>query len=178
MSKHLRTVLAALAAAMIAGCGGATVPGKPVAVGEGSPNDDSKIAKLLHECELVDNKGITDSVGGDGIERGFFGAICRWDVSGPGGFIKVSYNWYETGTIGNERATLDKLKYPMGNISVRGQQAIRIQRPGDPASCGVTLAAPDHGVIGWWVQYRPGSAHKDPCEAATKLAELSVNLSR
>jgi hypothetical protein len=170
-------VIAASLTTVLAGCG-TTIPGNPVAAGQGGSDTGTNYTKLLSECDLVDDKGIMDAVGGDGIERGFFGAICRWDVSGPGGFIKVSFNWYETGTMSNERATNEKLKYPMTNISVKGQQAIRIQRTGDPDSCGVTLSAPDTGVIGWWVQYRPGSAHKDVCAAATTLAELSVNISR
>lgn len=178
MMRRVTVAVFAATVLLTSGCG-ETVSGKPVAVGEGGgPAEETKLTKLLQECDLVDNKGIAESVGGSRTTRGFFGAICRWDVVGPGGLVKVSFNWYETGAMGNERTTMEKLKYTITNITVRGQQALQTQRPGDGDSCGVTLAAPDRGIIGWWVQYRPGSAHPDPCGAAAKLAELSTSLSR
>jgi hypothetical protein len=115
-------------------------------------------------------------VGGDLIERGFIGAICRWDVTGASGSVKVTFDWFENGSLETERATNEDLGWTVTDVTVSSRRAIQIQQPDDPASCGVTAGAPDAGVIGWWVQYRPGSP-LDPCQAATKLMQLALNLS-
>jgi hypothetical protein len=43
-------------------------------------------------------------------------------------------------------------------------------------SCGVATRASDAGVIQWWVQ-SAGASTVDPCEAATRLADLAVRAS-
>ncbi len=168
-------VAATAAAAMLAGCGN-TITGTPSPAGSVGTNE--KFRNLLTECDAVNDQQIADAVGGNSIERGFFGAICRWDVGGPIGNVKVTFNWFESGSLDVERTTLEKLKYSTKDVTIEGRRAIQAQPPNDPDSCGVTAGAPDQGIIGWWVQYRPGSSHPDPCAAATKLAELTLNLSR
>ena len=133
---------------------------------------------LLTECDTVTEDEISKAVGGETAERIFFGAICRWDITGANGTVKVTFNWFEDGSLEVERATLGKLKYVATDVTIQGRRAIQMQRPNDPDSCGVTAGAADSGIIGWWVQYRPGSAHPDPCAAATKLTELTLNLAR
>lgn len=165
---------------LAAGCG-ETVTGTPRPEGADLGdfgNANEKFRNLLTECDAVADDQIAKAVGGDSIQRGFFGAICRWDVGGPGGNVKVTFNWFESGSLNNEKATLEKLKYTISETKVEGRRAIQQQRPNDPDSCGITAGAPDQGIIGWWVNYRPGSAHPDPCQAAVKLAELTLNLTR
>lgn len=177
MSTRFRTLGLSVAAVatLLAGCSD-TVAGtaKPV----GSDGHHGDFESLLHECDAVSDKQIAKAVGGDSIARGFFGAICRWDAAGPGGDVKITFNWFETGSLEIERSTDQQLKYAIKDVTVQGRKAIQAQPPNDPDSCGVTAGAPDSGIIGWWVQYRPGSAHPDPCEAATKLADMTLNLSR
>lgn len=115
---------------------------------------------------------IAETVVSDAIARGFFGAICRWDGVG----VKVTFDWFETGGLDVERATAEKLGYSIENATVQGRKAVLMRQPNDPGACGISVGSPSAGVIGWWVQYGPGGAG-DPCAAATKLAELTLNLS-
>ena len=180
------TVLAVLA---LSGCAksidGQPYPagGAPAASSTGNyvPDGDKpgrEFRNLLRECDTVTNEEIAKATGEEDVERIFFGAICRWDLTGSQGTAKVTFNWFENGSLEVERATLTKLKYLMTDVMVQGRRGIQEQRPDDPDSCGVTAGAPDSGILGWWVQYRPGSPHPDPCAAALKLAELSLNVAR
>ncbi|WP_072805600.1 DUF3558 domain-containing protein [Rhodococcoides yunnanense] len=172
----MRRVLAAVSVALVAGCSTA-VQGTPTAAtfdGSGDPN----LRNLLTECDAVADDQIAETVGGDAIARGFFGAICRWDVAGPNGIVKVTFNWFENGSLDVERATNEKMMYSVEDVTVQGRKAIRSRPPNDPASCGVTAGSPDTGVVGWWVQYLPGSGYPDPCAAASTLMDLTINLSR
>lgn len=157
--------------------GGAPIPAEDKYVAEGD-EPGKQFRNLLTECDTVTDEEIGKAVEGDAITRIFFGAICRWDLTGPSGNIKVTFNWFENGSLEVERTTLEKLKYTATDITIQGRRAIQMQRPGDADSCGVTAGAPDSGIIGWWVQYRPGSPHPDPCAAANKLTELTLNVAR
>ena len=174
-----RLMLAVVAGALVVtGCGD-TIQGTALPAGSSNIGRDyGKYKNVLRECDAVADDQIASTVGGQGIVRGFFGAICRWDVDSPAGNVKVTFNWFESGSLDNERDTDRKLNYTVDDITVQGRKAIRAQRPNDPDSCGVTAGSPSSGIIGWWVQYRPGSAHPDVCGAATKLAELTLDLSR
>lgn len=174
--RVVRAVLSVAAATLLlAGCGN-TITGTALPAGAVGTNEDFR--NLLTECDAVNDQQIAEAVGGSSIERGFFGAICRWDVGGTAGNVKVTFNWFETGSLDVERSTLEKLEYSIEDITVEGRRAIQSQPPNDADSCGVTAGAPDSGIIGWWVQYRPGTTHPEPCAAAVKLAELTLNLSR
>ncbi|MBD0322624.1 MAG: DUF3558 domain-containing protein [Aldersonia sp.] len=175
--SRIGVVLAGAAVvATVAGCG-KTIEGTALPAGASGGNHP-EFTKLLTECDAVTDDQIAEAVQADAVERGFFGAICRWDGSGPSGRIKITFNWFETGTLEVERSTNQQLGYQIDDITVEGRRALQLRRPNDPDSCGVTAGAPDQGVIGWWVQYRPGSAHPDPCAAAGELASLTLNLSR
>ncbi|MCZ4278070.1 MAG: DUF3558 domain-containing protein [Rhodococcus sp. (in: high G+C Gram-positive bacteria)] len=171
-------VAAALAGAVVllAGCS-TTVEGTPRAESfDGSI--DSEFTDLLTECDAVADDTIAETVGGDAIARGFFGAICRWDVAGGDGIVKVTFNWFENGSLEVEREANEGLEYTVSDITVQGRRALRTQPPADPASCGVTAGSPDSGIVGWWVQYEPGSPTPDPCEAALALMDLTIDVSR
>lgn len=161
---------------LLAGCS-TTVQGTPRAESFDS-STGSNFTKLLTECDAVADDTIAETVGGDAIVRGFFGAICRWDVAGPGGIVKVTFDWFENGALGAERDAAVGMDYTVEEFSVQGRAALKIRRPDDAGSCGVTAGSPDSGVVGWWVQFAPGSAGPDPCEAATTLMDLTIDLSR
>ncbi|WP_345493465.1 DUF3558 domain-containing protein [Nocardia callitridis] len=181
-ARGVRGMLAATALlALTAGCG-QTVGGTAFPAG-GSPSGDSvntDFDKLLRECEVVTTQQIADVVGKDAyVTPSFYGAVCMWDLEGaPGGNAMVTLNWYEISTLNNEKTNNDRLGYSTENVTVEGRRAIQTRRPNDPDSCGVSAAAADQGVIGFWVNYHPGSGHPDPCEAARKLTELTLNLAR
>ncbi|MFR9753271.1 DUF3558 domain-containing protein [Nocardia sp. 004] len=172
-------VVAAAVVALSAGGCGNVIPGSAQPMG-GSRPIDTRLDKLLRECEILSPGQIGKAIGeGVQVRDSFFGAVCMWDLIGaPGGNAMATLNWYENGTLSNEKQTNNKLGYLTTNITVQSVLALQIRRPDDPDSCGVTASAPDNGVIGWWINYRPGSAHPDPCGAATKLMEMTLNLAR
>lgn len=151
-----------------------SVDGTPVPEG-GGDGAWSEFTRLLTECDAVTDEQIADTVGAEAIYRGFFGAICRWEGDGPAGVVKVTFNWFETGSLDHERAAAEGLGYEVADTTVEGRRALQLRRPGDSASCGVTSGASTSGIFGWWVQY--GGGGPDPCEAAATLARLTLNLS-
>ena len=158
--------------ALLTGCT-RTIEGR--AVPEGIGGTGAEFTRLLTECDAVADEKIAEAVGADYVYRGFFGAICRWDGEGPTGVVKVTFNWFETGSLDHERAAAEGLGYEIENTTIEGRRALQMRRPGDPRSCGVSSGASTTGIFGWWVQYTSGGA--DPCEAAATLARLTLNLS-
>lgn len=134
--------------------------------------------KLMSECQLVPSDTIDKIIDGSSGSPTFTGAICRWDASSSVGTIELTLNWFESGSLSNERTMNQKLGYQVTPVEIQGGAGLQEKRPNDPDSCGLTVAAADAGVIGWWVQYTPGSGHGDPCLPARQLAEASINLSR
>lgn len=167
-------MLGALALATIAltSCG-RTVTGTPIAEGAYAGNPD-RFSDVLQECDAVSEEQIAETVGADQIDKGFLGAICRWDALTAGGPVKVTFNWFETGTLDTEQRTGEQLGYAVETTTVQGRRAVSLRPPNDPGACGVSIGSPTSGVIGWWVQSSSGSL--DACGAAVKLAELTVNI--
>ncbi|APE37319.1 hypothetical protein BOX37_29090 [Nocardia mangyaensis] len=172
---------ALLLTATLTGCG-TTIEGnaQPLGSGGGEEAINTDFDKLLRECEVVAADKIGEIVGdAEMVLTSFSGAVCMWDIEdAPGGSAMATLNWYEMGTLNNEKATNDKLGYLTSDIAVQGRRALQVRRPGDNDSCGVTAPAADVGVVGWWINYRPGSAHPDPCAGAQKLVELTLDLAR
>lgn len=164
--KRIATFTVA-ASMLITGCS-TTVTGTPVAQGAGEGN--TQFDKLLQECVAVPDDKIAETVQADIVDQYFFGAVCMWSGSGPAGLIDVTFAWYEDNSLGRERTLAEDLDYSVEPVTVSGAGAFLSRRPGDPASCGITAAY--SGTITWWVQYRSGSV--DPCQRATKLAELTL----
>ncbi|MGS2806930.1 DUF3558 domain-containing protein [Nocardia sp. MW-W600-9] len=172
---------ALLLTATLAGCG-EKVSGnaQPLGSGGGDESINTNFDKLLRECDVVATDKIGEIVGNAKfVQTSFSGAVCMWDIQdAPGGGAMATLNWYEMGTLNNEKTTNDKLGYLTGDITVQGRRALQVRRPNDNDSCGVTAPAADVGVVGWWINYKPGSAHPDPCAAAQKLVELTLDLAR
>ena len=170
-----------LAVALTAGGCGQTVKGSahPAGGSGGGSTVNSNFDKLLRECDVVGLDQIGTAVGNATVvSPSFNGAVCMWDVEdAPGGSAMVTLNWYELGSLNNEKTNNDKLGYTTENITVEGRRGLQTKRPNDPDSCGVSAGAADTGIIGWWINYRPGS-HPDPCAGAQKLVELTLNLAR
>lgn len=173
-----RGVAAAVGALVVAsavvGCA-RSVEGVAVPAGTGGGGISQEFAELLTECDAVADTKIAETVGVEYVHQGFYGAICRWEGDGPAGVVKVTFNWFETGSLDRERTAAEELGYPVENTSVEGRRALQVRRPDDPLSCGVTAGDSTTGIFGWWVQYTTGGP--DPCEAAATLARLTLNLS-
>ncbi|WP_278261461.1 DUF3558 domain-containing protein [Nocardia sp. AG03] len=180
-ARRALAAVALLSGVVLTGCGD-KVEGnaQPVGSGGGGESINTDFDKLLRECDVVTKDKIGEIVGGaKSVESSFSGAVCMWTISdAPGGEAMATLNWYEMGTLNNEKTTNDKLGYTTGDITVQGRRALQVRRPNDNDSCGVTAPAADVGVVGWWINYRPGSAHPDPCAAAQKLVELTLDLAR
>ena len=174
-ARRIAVVATAVAGVLIgAGCA-ATVPGTARPEGATEFGASSEFAALLTECDTVAPGQIAEAVGGDAIEREFFGAICRWSVAGPAGPVRVTFNWFEAGSLDVESATAQRLGYAVEDVRVDGRRAVLSRQPQDPGACGIAVGSPTSGVIGWWVQYR-AAGHTDPCEAAATLAKLTLKL--
>ncbi|MDG3009151.1 DUF3558 domain-containing protein [Rhodococcus sp. D2-41] len=175
----MRTALGAAALVLLLACAGCshTVTGSARPSGAAGPGtggsgaEPGNFRNLLQECKTVPDQTITQVVGGSSITNEFFGAICRWSIDN--GTAWVTFHWFERGTLATERATTQRLGYAVADSRVSGVQAITVRPHDDPSACGVTTMATDAGVIGWWVQYRADG--RDPCAAAQRLAELSLN---
>lgn len=168
--RPARTRRAAAAAAVVmavTGCS-STITGTPVA--DGGREASAEFDKLLQECVAVPDNQIAETIRADAVEQYFFGAVCMWTGSGPTGTSDVTFAWFENNSLGRERALAEKLDYAIEPVTVSGASAFLSRRPGDPASCGITASY--SGTITWWVQYRGGAV--DPCEGATRLAELTM----
>ncbi|NLU82742.1 DUF3558 domain-containing protein [Rhodococcus sp. HNM0569] len=159
-------------AATLGGCG-RTITGTPTVAGSAGGD---RYTDLLEECDAVADQQIAEVIGADQVLRGFFGAICRWDSIGAGAAAKVTFDWFETGSLDTEEQTNTRLGYTVSDTTVQGRRALVLTQPADPASCGITLGSPSDGVVGWWVQYK-GASPVDPCDAVVKLAELTVDVS-
>ncbi len=171
-------VAVALAVGLTASGCGKTITGTPQPAGGGGGGINTNFDKLLRECNVVQNDEIVKATGAQDANSSFNGAVCMWLLDGtPSGDGMVTLNWYEMGSLSNEKATNAKLGYTTNDINVQGRRSLEIHRPNDPDSCGVEAPAADTGVIGWWVNYHPGG-HPDPCAAASKLVSLTLNLSR
>ncbi len=172
----LVATLAAAVGIFVGGCG-KTISGTAEPAGAGG-GVNTNFDKLLRECKVVQDDQIVKATGAQSTTDSFNGAVCMWDLNGaPGGDAMATLNWYEMGSLTNEKTTNDKLGYSTTNINVQGRRSLEIRRPNDPDSCGVEAPAADTGVIGWWINYHAG-AHPDPCAAASKLVGLTLDLAR
>ncbi|MFF3569693.1 DUF3558 domain-containing protein [Nocardia jiangxiensis] len=172
----LVATLAVVVGVSVGGCG-KTVSGTAQPAGGGG-GINTNFDKLLRECDVVKKDDIVKTTGAQDAQGSFNGAVCMWSLAGtPSGDGMVTLNWYEMGSLTNEKTTNDKLGYSSTNVNVQGRRSLQIHRPNDNDSCGVMTPAADTGIVGWWVNYHPGG-HGDPCTAAQKLVELTVNLAR
>ena len=176
MNRALATSMAILAATTVgvAGCG-RTVSGtaQKQGVGDSSGQDSAKTyPNLLKECDVLTNDVLAKTVGADplDIQSTFVGAVCRWQALNPGGLIDITRFWFEKGSLDQETAVAQHLKYKIDNKAIAGVKSI-IMHPNDPnGSCGVASDA--GGVVGWWVN--PQVPGIDACTMATKLMELTL----
>ncbi|MFT4125028.1 MAG: DUF3558 domain-containing protein [Gordonia sp. (in: high G+C Gram-positive bacteria)] len=162
---------------LVAGCS-RTIDGVPLSAQEaqsrapGEVNTDD-FDQLTLECEVLRPDQIADTVGGSAAEGIFFGANCRWLVSGAV-TAYVTFNWFEWGSLTVEKNTAKKLGYETETIKISGQTAFTQRHPGRATVCGVSTRAPSRGVYTFWVEPVAG-ASGDPCDAPTRLMKLLLS---
>ncbi|MDN5759174.1 MAG: DUF3558 domain-containing protein [Tomitella sp.] len=169
-SRSLAPVTAMVALCLtLAGCTESVDGDAATGRGGTEPSANRQYAKLLEECMIVPVDTIAQVLGTTAVFETFSGAVCRWRSIDGG--TDVQFNWFETGTMRTEKDTAEQLGYGVENVRISGGVAYVVRPPDDPASCGAVARASGEGVVGWWVHSSPA----DPCEAARKLVELSVN---
>ena len=175
----LAGVVAVLAATTLTvGCG-RTVEGTATKEGTSDVprNDDSmkKYPNLLKECDVLTEDILAKTVGADplDIQSTFVGAICRWQAANPAGLIDITRFWFEQGSLDNERAVAQSLKYQIESRRINGVDSIVLHTSDANGACGVASDAA--GVVGWWVN--PQAPGIDACGMAIKLMELTLNTS-
>jgi hypothetical protein len=169
--------VAALCGALVLASGCArTVDGTAAKSGSGSvPRNDNSAQQypnLLKECDVLTTDILAKTVGADplDIQSTFVGAVCRWQAANPAGLVDITRFWYEQGSLDNERAVAQFLKYQIENRAIAGVPSI-VMRTNDPnGGCGVASDAA--GVVGWWVN--PQAPGIDACGQAIKLMELTL----
>src|SRR5690606_23028305 len=123
-ARRALTAVTLLCAVALTGCGN-KVEGnaQPVGSGGGGESINTDFDKLLRECEVVAKDKIGVIVGdAKSVSPAFSGAVCMWSISdAPGGEAMATLNWYEMGTLNNEKTTNDKLGYLTGDITVQGR---------------------------------------------------------
>src|SRR6478736_7454009 len=176
MRRIVAGIIAVLAAVtMLVGCS-RTVQGTAAKAGSGDlPRNDNSAKQypnLLKECDVLTTDILAKTVGADplDIQSTFVGAVCRWQAANPAGLVDITRFWYEQGSLDNERAVGQFLKYQLENRSIAGVPSI-VMRTSDPnGGCGVASDA--GGVVGWWVN--PQAPGIDACGQAIKLMELTL----
>ena len=175
-----RRVVTAVAAALctlvvLSGCA-KTVDGTAAKSGSGSvPRNDNSAQQypnLLKECDVLTTDILAKTVGADplDIQSTFVGAVCRWQAANPAGLVDITRFWYEQGSLDNERAVGQFLKYQIENRSIAGVPSIVMRTTDANGGCGVASDA--SGVVGWWVN--PQAPGIDACAMALKLMELTL----
>ena len=175
-----RRILTSVAAVLcglvgVSGCA-RTVDGTAAKSGSGpvERNDNSaqQYPNLLKECDVLPTDILAKTVGADplDIQSTCVGAVCRWLAANPAGLVDITRFWYEQGSLDNERAVAQFLKYQIETRAIAGVPSI-VMRTGDPnGACGVASDA--GGVVGWWVN--PQAPGIDACGQAIKLMELTL----
>lgn len=178
--RALIVLMLILVTALAAGCA-RSVEGQALSVEQAGSSDQQsgnvdtdQFDRLTLECQVVSTDQVAKAVGGTSAEAVFFGANCRWLVSGPV-TAYVTFNWFEWGTLNVEKDTDKKLGYLTENVTIASQAAFTVKDPKRPAVCGVTTRAPSRGVYTFWVEPVGSGSSDDPCAAPTKLMELLLN---
>lgn len=158
--------------AVLTGCA-QTVGGTAMKAGNPRNNNSAQqYPNLLKECDVLTTDVLAKTVGADplDIQSTFVGAVCRWQALNPAGLIDITRFWFEQGSLDNERAIAEEMKYQVESRAINGIASI-VMRTADPnGGCGVASDAA--GVVGWWIN--PQAPGIDACGQAIKLMELTL----
>ncbi|WP_181762851.1 DUF3558 family protein [Rhodococcus spelaei] len=155
---------------LIAGCGGSGT-GTPLAA---TPTPTPTEPNSSYPCGLAGESEVAGAVGESTAHRTTRGAICQWSLDGNDGGAEAVFSWFVDGSLERERSTDTELGYAVTAIRVARATAFTAELPSNPAACSVT-AGTDSGVVSWWVGYRNGGRHPDPCAGAATLTAFTLN---
>lgn len=174
-------VVAVIAIATVAGCS-QTVSGTARRAESAVPDPNRSYGYVDDRCGLLVDGSIQQTIGADHIVRPYSGAVCQYVLSrgsGPGAgadtpavMIDVVFSWYETGSLGRERAVATERGATITDKVVERHQAFLARRDTTGAACSATAEA-GTGVLSWWVQFR-NQRTGDPCVDAEKLLTATL----
>ena len=124
-------------------------------------------------CGLLLDSTVARVVGAQKVVRPYSGAVCQYVMSRRNTMVDVTYSWFETGTLGRERAVAQDNHAQVWNVVVQHHDAFLARRSVTGNACSAT-AATTPGVVTWWVQVR-GDAAADPCRDAQNLLTKTLS---
>ena len=163
--------VAVIAIVTVAGCS-QTVSGTARRAQFAVPDPNRSYGYVDDRCGLLIDSSIQQALGGDHSVRPYSGAVCQYVLSRGSAMVDVTFSWYETGSLGRERAVAAERGASVTEKVVERHQAFLARRDTTGAACSATAAA-GTGVLSWWVQFR-GQHSGDPCKDAEKLLTATL----
>jgi hypothetical protein len=167
------TAVAAAAAVTVAvvACS-QTVGGTAERASPGVPNPDRSYGYVDDRCGLLHDDSVKDLLRAKALVKPFSGAVCQYLLSVDDGLVDVVFSWFDKGALDRERRVATDRGSRITDADVERHPAFLAQRPDNPKACSATAAA-GHGVLTWWVQFRPQAG--DACAAAEKLLAATLS---
>lgn len=163
--------VAVIAVVTVAGCS-QTVSGTARRAQFAVPDPNRSYGYVDDRCGLLVDGSIQQALGADHIVRPYSGAVCQYVLARGSAMVDVTFSWYETGSLGRERALATERGATVTEKVVERHQAFLARRDTTGAACSATAAA-GTGVLSWWVQFR-GQHSGDPCKDAEKLLTATL----
>jgi hypothetical protein len=166
MRKTGPAIAAALLVCVLAGCS------------SGSSNSADRPAddpNLLAGCGPLPDQIIATHLNAPAVRQQTSPTICTWraDYSG-GGTVDIAYSWLQNDTLSRDAQVAAQQGYRVDKLVVKKFGGMYWRDPGDPGSCGVTVA--DTGTVTWWVENRNHAARPDPCPIAMGLIQATLSV--
>ncbi|RVW10239.1 DUF3558 domain-containing protein [Prescottella agglutinans] len=171
MPKKLVGALLAAAGLLLAGCGGAE---SEEASGDASVSTARGAAPFFGECGSVTDDEVAQAFGVPGFGTVVRNSVgCEWQLSAQDGQRSphVSFSWYRGSPIGRERAGSELIGRPATDIEIDGNPGFVASLSSRLCELGVQFG---DDFVHWSIAYAEAAPTADPCRAARRLAELTV----
>lgn len=158
---------------MVAGCsaGGADDTGGSTSPQESTSADPGEPGPFFGQCGSVTDEEVADAFAAGPftmVTRNSVG--CEWEVSGFTG-PSVSFSWYRGSPIDRERSGSELIGRPADDVEIDGHPGFSAATDAYLCEVGVRFGK---DFVHWSVTYGDRPPTADPCDVATRLAELAV----
>ncbi|WP_067885926.1 DUF3558 family protein [Nocardia vaccinii] len=164
MRAMVRTVIAVMLAAALAGCAGSGTPRT-----QSTPADAPNV---LGGCGPLSDQALAGLLRATSVRRQSAPTTCTWTAQTLSGTVDLSYSWFSGDVLMREMQVAAQYGYRTEKVVVDRFGGMYWRDPRDPGTCGVTAA--DSGTVTWWVQNRDHAAQPDPCAAAMSLLHTTL----
>ncbi|RVW01102.1 DUF3558 domain-containing protein [Rhodococcus xishaensis] len=158
---------------VLVGCGATDVDAEADAATTATA-DVQGSGPFVGECGSVTDGEVAAAFGVSGFATVIRNSVgCEWQMSAQGsqGAPHVSFSWYRGSPIGRERAGSELIGRPATDIEIGGQPGFVASSSSRLCELGVQF---DDDFVHWSIAYAGQIPTADPCEAARRLAELTV----